>query len=223
MSRSGRGWNAPVGVEAALAFVVSVGFFALAATVINAVERHLPVLVLAAVCLLAFDWFYIPPKHFAGLPDAGNLLALVAYLAIAVVVGQLVARADRRADVSEVARSVLADEQAALRHVATLVAHGVAPAEVFAAVAEEIGRIMHLDIAAINRFESHGTMTVVANCNDRPTGWPVNSTWPMIATASRARCSVPIVPPAWTISARRREGPGRPGADMASARPSVRR
>jgi K+-sensing histidine kinase KdpD len=122
MSRSGRGWNAPVGVEAALAFVVSVGFFALAATVINAVERHLPVLVLAAVCLLAifaiarswgvafavpvsiagmlaFDWFYIPPKHFAGLPDAGNLLALVAYLAIAVVVGQLVARADRRADV----------------------------------------------------------------------------------------------------------------------------
>jgi signal transduction histidine kinase len=202
MSRSGRGWNAPVGVEAALAFVVSVGFFALAATVINAVERHLPVLVLAAVCLLAifaiarswgvafavpvsiagmlaFDWFYIPPKHFAGLPDAGNLLALVAYLAIAVVVGQLVARADRRADVSEVARSVLADEQAALRHVATLVAHGVAPAEVFAAVAEEIGRIMHLDIAAINRFESHGTMTVVANCNDRPTGWPVNSTWPI--------------------------------------------
>jgi hypothetical protein len=42
-----------VGVEAALAFVVSAGFFALAATVINIVERHLPVLVLAAVCLFA--------------------------------------------------------------------------------------------------------------------------------------------------------------------------
>jgi hypothetical protein len=46
------------------------------------------------------------------------------------------------------------------------------PADVFAAVSDEIGRL-HLDIATMNRFESDGTMTVVAGCNDQPaTGWP---------------------------------------------------
>ena len=36
----------------------------------------------------------------------------------------------------------LAEEQAALRRVATLVARGVPPLEVFAAVAEEVGRLL---------------------------------------------------------------------------------
>jgi signal transduction histidine kinase len=57
------------------------------------------------------------------------------------------------------------------------VAKGVAPAEVFAAVAEEIGRVMHLDIATINRFEVDATMTVVASWSERSTGWPVGSNW----------------------------------------------
>jgi hypothetical protein len=36
----------------------------------------------------------------------------------------------------------LAEEQAALRRVATLVARGTPPGEVFAAVAEEVGRLL---------------------------------------------------------------------------------
>jgi uncharacterized protein YoaH (UPF0181 family) len=40
---------------------------------------------------------------------------------------------------------VLAEEQAALRRVATLVARGVGPNEFFAAVAEEIGRVISID------------------------------------------------------------------------------
>jgi len=56
----------------------------------------------------------------------------------------------------------LADEQAALRRVATLVARGVPPAEVFAAVAEEAGRLLGADAAHVGRYEPDGTVTVVA-------------------------------------------------------------
>ncbi|MDT5345657.1 MAG: hypothetical protein QOE52_4841, partial [Mycobacterium sp.] len=56
------------------------------------------------------------------------------------------------------ARAQLADEQAALRRVATLVAQGAAPADVFAAVSTEVDRVFGLDpatldVAAIGRFE----------------------------------------------------------------------
>jgi signal transduction histidine kinase len=56
----------------------------------------------------------------------------------------------------------LADEQAALRRVATLVARGVPPAEVFAVVAEEVGRLLGSDAAHVLRFEHDGTATLVA-------------------------------------------------------------
>ncbi len=45
-----------------------------------------------------------------------------------------------------------AEEQAALRRVATLVAGGAAPEEVFAAVAEETGRVFGADFTAIGRY-----------------------------------------------------------------------
>ena len=41
----------------------------------------------------------------------------------------------------------MANEQAALRRVATLVAHGVPPDEIFAAVTEEVGRLLAVDLA----------------------------------------------------------------------------
>jgi PAS domain S-box-containing protein len=47
----------------------------------------------------------------------------------------------------------LADEQAALRRVATLVAQGVQPAEIFSAVSEEVGRLFGTESAAVVRFE----------------------------------------------------------------------
>jgi signal transduction histidine kinase/PAS domain-containing protein len=56
----------------------------------------------------------------------------------------------------------LAEEQVALRRVATLAARGAAPEEVFAAVTEEVGRLLPVDIAGMGRYESDGTITVVA-------------------------------------------------------------
>jgi signal transduction histidine kinase len=57
---------------------------------------------------------------------------------------------------------VLADEQAALRRVATLVARGVRPEEVFAAVTEEAGRVLAVEYASLGRYEPDGAFTLVA-------------------------------------------------------------
>jgi signal transduction histidine kinase len=57
---------------------------------------------------------------------------------------------------------LLAEEQAALRRVATLVARGVPSEEMFAAVVEEVGRLLPVDFAAMGRYEPDGTMTTVA-------------------------------------------------------------
>lgn len=57
---------------------------------------------------------------------------------------------------------MVAEEQAALRRVATLVARGVPPEEVFAAVTEEAGRLLSLKYASLGRYEPDGMFTVVA-------------------------------------------------------------
>jgi signal transduction histidine kinase len=56
----------------------------------------------------------------------------------------------------------LADEQAALRRVATLVAQGVRPEDVFAAVTEEVVRVLPVDLARMGRYEPDGMFTYIA-------------------------------------------------------------
>ncbi|HEY3671241.1 MAG TPA: GAF domain-containing sensor histidine kinase [Acidimicrobiia bacterium] len=78
---------------------------------------------------------------------------------------------------SRAALTRLAEEQAALRRVATLVAQGAAPEAVFAAVTEEIGHLLPVDSAAMGRFAPDGTQTYVASWG-RAVGWiPVGSQW----------------------------------------------
>jgi signal transduction histidine kinase len=60
----------------------------------------------------------------------------------------------------------LAEEQAALRRVATLVASGVPPQEVFAAVTAEVGRLLGTYLSGMARYGSDDTVTVVATWAD---------------------------------------------------------
>jgi signal transduction histidine kinase len=78
---------------------------------------------------------------------------------------ELVATAIANAE-SRAALGVLADEQAALRRVATLVARGLPPTEIFSAVAEEIGRLVSIDGTRILRYEADGTATVIAGWSE---------------------------------------------------------
>jgi signal transduction histidine kinase len=56
----------------------------------------------------------------------------------------------------------LADEQAALRRVATLVAQATSPSEVFGTVTREVGLLCNADLARMERYESDGTVHGVA-------------------------------------------------------------
>src|SRR6476620_992379 len=56
----------------------------------------------------------------------------------------------------------LAEEQAALRRVATLVAAGAPPAEVFDAVTAEVAALIAADGCALTRYEADGTITTVS-------------------------------------------------------------
>jgi hypothetical protein len=75
----------------------------------------------------------------------------------------------------------LAAEQAALRRVATLVARGVEPLEVFGAVAEEMRRCVPADAAGLWRFESDRETISVAAAADPATlaKWPVGTRTPV--------------------------------------------
>src|ERR1700744_4739097 len=55
----------------------------------------------------------------------------------------------------------LAEERAARRRVATFVARATPAEEVFAAVAEEVGRLLAVDFAILVRYDTRDTLEVV--------------------------------------------------------------
>jgi signal transduction histidine kinase len=89
---------------------------------------------------------------------------------------ELVATAIANAE-SRAALARLAEEQAALRRVATLVARGAPPEKVFAAVAEEVGQLLPVDSAALCRYEPDGALAFVAQWGTVAARFPVGSRW----------------------------------------------
>ena len=69
----------------------------------------------------------------------------------------------------------LADEQAALRRVATLIARESSAAEVFAAVAEELGRLLDADTTRLVRYDEDATATVVSTWDPPGDAVPVGA------------------------------------------------
>ena len=111
-------------------------------------------------------------EHFP--PGAEQRLADFTELA-----GTAIANAEGRAQL-EASRDELrrlADEQAALRRVATLVARGVPRAEVFPAVAREVRDILGASAAMIARHGPDGTITIVARVGEGQAGLPLGSRW----------------------------------------------
>jgi signal transduction histidine kinase len=121
-------------------------------------------LIVAVGSAVAFDFFFFPPLFTLTPTDTQIEAILVISGVTAIVVSQLAARVRRRTHEAEsLAREVqrVAEEQAALRRVATLIARAAPPEEVFAAVSAEAGRVLHADLAGLGRYESDGTETVV--------------------------------------------------------------
>jgi signal transduction histidine kinase/CHASE3 domain sensor protein len=73
------------------------------------------------------------------------------------LVATAISNSEARAEVTR-----LADEQAALRRVATLVAQGRPAQEVFATVAEEVAKLLRVEVTMLIRYESEDQATPVA-------------------------------------------------------------
>jgi signal transduction histidine kinase len=76
------------------------------------------------------------------------------------LVGTAIANAQARLELRS-----YAEDQAALRRVATLVARAAPPEQVFAAVTEEVGRVLSVDINVLARYDPDGTETVLGIWN----------------------------------------------------------
>ena len=81
--------------------------------------------------------------------------------AVKLIAGQLTVSLDNALLYAQYRR--IADEQAALRRVATLVAEGSSPTAVFEAVAAEMERLLDADRVTLGRYEPSDEVTVVAH------------------------------------------------------------
>ena len=88
------------------------------------------------------------------------------------LVATAIANSDARDDLRQ-----LVDEQAALRRVATLVAVGAGPGELFAGLAEEVVRVLGVPTIMLARFEPEGVITVLASVNEP--AFEAGSRWPL--------------------------------------------
>jgi GAF domain-containing protein len=76
----------------------------------------------------------------------------------------------------------LADEQAALRRVATMVAQGASPHDLFEAVAEEVGRLLPVGSATMGRYDPDGSVTTLASWSTTEAAFPTGRRWPTEGT-----------------------------------------
>ena len=154
------------------------------------------VVYLLAVLVISFGWglglavmttvlsaaVYLEPHLGAGdglLPvDPQNLVALAVFVPIALLANVLGAQARlRAAEASRAARQVseLARRQAALRRVATLVARGVSPSEIFTAVADEVANALEVGNTTLFRYLDGDSGEIVAAYDEGPEKMPVGA------------------------------------------------
>jgi signal transduction histidine kinase len=115
--------------------------------------------VTAVLSIVVYTYLFIRPGPASEVGGWRSTVPLGVFLVTAIVVGELAARL-RRAALSS---ARLSAEQAALRRVATLIARGVPPADVFGAMAEELAKEFGASMTTVLRFEDNDTATIVGS------------------------------------------------------------
>src|SRR5262249_51372701 len=152
---------------------------------IERARRGIPASDMAAGWRIGQDWFYLLASRLVGEgPHRARLLREFIELLMSWTDFGLLAAAEghRQTEISEVRR--LADEQAALRRVAMLVARGVSPTEIFSAVSDEVARLFDSEHTAIARFEGNEAVVVGTCAGIRGPwgGWRVELGDPLLIT-----------------------------------------
>lgn len=172
----------PVG----LGIVVAAGFIAAEAVAILALKQVAPenafgAILLLGVLVVSAGWGFglaiatslasAAVYVYFHLEDAGSLFpALAIFLTLGLLTNVLVGQARLRAAEAEQRRrhaDVLADQQAALRRVATLVARAAEPAEVFSVAIRELAHSIGVDHVTLLRFEPDERGVILA-AHDQP-------------------------------------------------------
>jgi signal transduction histidine kinase len=124
--------------------------------IVAAIGGLWPALVAAILAFVADELFFTPPYDTLSIRLTSDRVAVIAFVivgsALGAVVGTLIDRL-----------SGLANEQGALRRVATLVAEAAPTERVFATVTEEAGHLLRVDMAMLHRYEPDGTTRVAAS------------------------------------------------------------
>jgi signal transduction histidine kinase len=107
---------------------------------------------------LAFGYFHDWPNDVFDPTDLRNWVVIGVFLVVTLMANTLAGVARARA--AEAERS--AERQAALRRVATAVAQGVPPGDVFSTVTTELAHALRVGHAALFRFEPDATAVLVA-------------------------------------------------------------
>jgi K+-sensing histidine kinase KdpD len=143
----------------------------------------------AVVSAIAYDYLRSWPDVGGALTQIQDWVVIFVFVVVALVAHVLARIARTRAadpgerrqeaEASRQELSVLAEQQAALRRVATLVARGVPASEIFPAVAHELARCLGVANASLWHYESDGTATLVATRDDplQTEQMPVGSRW----------------------------------------------
>ena len=126
-----------------------------------------PALLATALGAVAAAYF-TPPYGTLTVDLHPNLVALVAFLAVAVITSLLV---------DELAR--IAQEQAVLRHVATLAAGPSSSGELFGSVVEAIGDLFAVDLVLLIRYRPDATALVVGSWRRTDEPVPVGTRSPL--------------------------------------------
>lgn len=138
----------------------------LAVIVVAVIGGVWPALASAAVALVLGAYFYTLPYDSLNIDVQADFVAFVGFVIVAAVFGILV---------DELAG--MARQQAALRRVATLVAHAAAAGELFGAVTEEVGQQLPADFTRMGRFESDNSVIFVAAWSRTGDEFPVGDRW----------------------------------------------
>ena len=167
---------------AALPFRVSLGLggvlFCMLLVVIAVAVVGGPWPALAAVVLgiLLGEFFFARPYGSLRVDLHPDLISVVAFAIVGPATGILIGNLARLAEEQASSRRV----ETALRRVATLVARASPAEELFAAVTEEVGRLVGADFARLARYEPSDALTFVAAWSRTGEHFPVGSRWALI-------------------------------------------
>jgi len=133
---------------------------------------------------------------------------------------ELVATAIAKTDAREQMQA-LADEQASLRRVATLVAEGAPPDALFRAFAGEVASVVGVPTVTLSHHHADGSFTVVAETNNPGFQSEVAGRWP--GRASPRRSTRPVASRASTTTQSWAAPSQRPCTTRRFVRPQARR